>query len=294
MIKTEIFDWLVKLVKNSSKIEQIIINPGFTGVVLENRAMGIAMNVRSGNITEEIHGDYLEGLINREALAAAADILSKMEQFKSASNNNHLMNSVLISLYNSLSKPFMNEIFLGELGCAVEHPDRKATGFEGVNREDILTIVGFGGMVRPLSLLAKETYVTELNPELFLSTSITSRGVEKGPSCCQLIPSAEAEQYFKKADTVYLTGSTLVTDTMEEILEQCRGKNVVIYGATAGFLPQPLLARGVNTIRSLEIEDGELMAELLLNCAGAVERFFPMASRNIVIKALPPTGSTDC
>lgn len=288
MIKAEIYDWLAKLVGSSPKVEQIIINTGFTGLVLEDKNMGIAMNVRSGDISDNVYGDYLRGLIGMEALPAAENILNKMEQFKPIYHNNHLMNSILIALYNALSKPFMNKGYLGKLGCAIEYPDMKATGFEGVNPDDILTIVGFGGMVRPLSSIAKETYVTELNPELFISTLISSRGVEKGPNCCRLIRSDEAGLYFKKADTVYITGSALVTDTMEEILEQCFGKKVVLYGATAGFLPQPLLKRGVHIIRSLEIEDSALMVELLLNCAGAVERFFPMAARNMVIKTLSP------
>jgi uncharacterized protein (DUF4213/DUF364 family) len=125
--------------------------------------------------------------------------------------------------------------------------------------------------------------VTELEPELFTSSLISAQGIEQGPQCCTVVPSARGEKYFQQSDTIFVTGCTLVTDTMDEILKLCAGKKIIVYGATAGFLPLPLLQRGVQSIHTLYIKNTDEMVDLLLNCAGTVEKFFSMASENMLL-----------
>ncbi|NMB40828.1 MAG: DUF364 domain-containing protein [Firmicutes bacterium] len=285
MIKKELHEHLVELTDNNLRVKQIVINPGFTGVVLDSGDMGIAMNVRSGhNVTEKIN-DYLQGKTDVKALTAAEGILKNIDIFNDSPEEKHLIRSVLVALYNALSRPFMDKEHLSSIGCKIKHgtSNTQESSSAGVKAGETLTIVGFGGMVRSLSQIAKRTYVTELKPEFFRATSISSEGIVRGSGSYTLVSAAEGEKYFKKADTIYVTGCTLVTDTMDEILRQCRGKKIIVYGATASFLPQPLLERDVNTIQTTIVRDADLMAELLLNCAGAVERFFPMACENVLI-----------
>lgn len=285
MIKNELYNCLKKLINDSPKIKQIVLNSGFTGVVLDNSTMGMAMNVRSGCNTNKKIYDFLQRKINSKALPAVVDILNDRDNFSASPDEAYLINSVLVALFNALSKPFMNEEYFKTMGCRVEYNTGKASKAisEDIKSGETVTIVGFGGMVRSLSKTAGKTYVTELNPDLFLPTLISAQGIERGPDCCTIVPSDQGEEYFKKADTIFITGCTLVTDTMDDILKKCSGKNIIVYGTTASFWPQPLLERGVNKIRATNIKDSELMVELLINCAGAAERFFPMASENMVI-----------
>jgi hypothetical protein len=49
------------------------------------------------------------------------------------------------------------------------------------------------------------------------------------------------------------------------------------------FPRSPRNKKGVKKIRTILIKDIDLIVDLLLNCDGAVERFFPMACENITI-----------
>jgi uncharacterized protein len=60
---------------------------------------------------------------------------------------------------------------------------------------------------------------------------------------------AEAAAVIPQGDVVLLTGSTLLTDTLDDLLRLCRpDARVVVVGPTAGLLPEPLLRRGVDLI----------------------------------------------
>ena len=282
MILDETYQILSTMIDDVPAIQKIILNSGFTGVILDNDSMGIAMNIRSGLNTEKAAADFLQTLIHKKSLAAADEILKGIRKEKSSGAQTYLVHSVLVALYNALSQKFINESCLSPLGCRTIIGADKSPSDDVTNGETV-TIVGFGGMVRPITKVAGQTFITELEPDLFSSTIISERGIEKGPDCCTIVPSESDKDYFKKSGTVFVTGCSLVTGTMDSILDHCRGKNIIVYGATAGFIPQPLLKRGVKKIRTLRITDTRLMAELLINCAGTVERFFPMASETVLI-----------
>ena len=131
-----------------------------------------------------------------------------------------------------------------------------------------------------MAQIAGTTYATELEPT-FKSTIFLIR-VTYGPQC----PGGgwdKASSCFQAADTVFITGCTLVSNTMEEVLAQCQGRRVIVYGHTAGLYPEPLFRRGVSIISTGRVVDAPLMVDLLTNCAGAVERFFPQATEDVQI-----------
>jgi uncharacterized protein (DUF4213/DUF364 family) len=57
-------------------------------------------------------------------------------------------------------------------------------------------------------------------------------------------------------NNVLCTASTLLNDTLDEILEHCRSADhVAVIGPTAGCLPDPLFARGVDIVGSSAVKD---------------------------------------
>lgn len=281
MIIAEIQALLSEKLTTVPSIDKIVLNTGFTGVLLSDGAMGIAMNVRSGSYASGEIEQLLSQLIGTDALTATARLTA--EQAQSAEPKaKHLLRSVLLATYNALSKPFMNDDYLRRFNYRCIYGQEYAPADEIVKGETV-TLVGFGGMVRPLAKKAQKVYVTELEPEIFRSRTFSRNGIVRGPNCAEIVQAANAREYFAKSDTVFVTGCTLVTDTMDEILQLCAGKKIVVYGGTAAFIPDVLLTRGVSSIRTTFIHDSALMVDLLENCAGAVERFFPLASENMII-----------
>ncbi|MCL6479159.1 MAG: hypothetical protein K6T65_12225 [Peptococcaceae bacterium] len=226
--------------------------------------------------------EYMAGLVGRRGLEAALE-LSEMIPAEALDGKSALvLRSVLVALLNALSQPFMDEKHLRSAGYDVEAGGRRNPD-QFVNAKDTVTMVGFGGQVPGIALKARKTYVTELEPGLFKSVVITSGGITAGPSNVQIVPARDAGPCFRESDTVFVTGCALVTDTLEEILAQCRGKRVIVYGSTACFFPEPLFKRGVSILTTRRITSPGLMFDLLANSAGAVERFFPAASQEILI-----------
>jgi uncharacterized protein (DUF4213/DUF364 family) len=275
VILREAIDFLQHELSNVPLLEEIVVNPNFTGVMLNNGEMGLAMNCRKGGtaISSQLAG-FLGQQIGRNGLEAA-EALSNSADI--------LQNSIQVALINALSNPFMQEDYLSSHGFEVERGGQKySAGL--INEDESVGIVGFGGQVHNLAQKAKRVVVSELEPELFKSTIINSKGLEEGPSRAEIIQADEAGDYFQMMDTILLTGCTLVTNTMEEVLKQCQGRRVIVYGCSAAFYPEPLLKRGVDILSTRQVTDPLLMLDLLKNCAGMVERFFPAASEELLIK----------
>jgi|LSQX01.1.fsa_nt_gb uncharacterized protein (DUF4213/DUF364 family) len=283
MILREVREYLDANLKCRPKLEKIILNSGFTGALLEDGAMGLAMNIRSGGVLKDPELErFLVTTPGRDGLELACDLEERSSNPRLGEKSALLLRSLLVSLLNALSRPLMNEEYLGALGYTLTvGSDRHVS--QKVREGETVTIVGYGGMVRNVATIAGKTYVTELEPELFKSTVISKEGVAVGPQCTQVVAASSANKCFHDSDTVFITGCTLVSNTMEEILEQCRGRRIIVYGHTAGLFPEPLFRRGVNIISTGRVTDSQLMVDLLTNCAGAVERFFPQAAEDLQI-----------
>lgn len=280
MIINEIQTLLESRLSDIPTIKKIVLNSGFTGVLLSDGAMGIAMNVRSGTKSNDKINRLLYGQVGENALDTSKKLIQEQENW--GLTQKHLLRSVVIANYNALSKPFMNDQYLSQFHFKCIYGNENSPADQIVSGETV-TLVGFGGMVRSVAKKANKVYVTELEPDIFKSVTFSNDGISTGPNCAEIVRSANGKEYFSISDTVFITGCTLVTDTMDEILEQCKGKKVIVYGGTAAFIPDVLLNRGVISIRTTSIFDSELMVDLLENCAGAVERFFPLASENMII-----------
>ncbi len=261
--------------RETPEIREIVINPNFTGVLLENEAMGMAMNIRKGP------GNEKEGPVTSIEDLIGIDGLKGLERLEKAADP--LMLSVKVALINALSKPFMTKEYLEARGYGTAQ-GRDNYSIKEMVKDKTVVIVGFGGNVTKIASRAAKVYVTELEPERFYSRVINKTGASMGPFCATLVHAKDAAPYFQKADAVVLTGCTLVTQTMEEILVQCQGKKVFIYGVTAGFFPEPLFDMGVDAIATSIVTDSSKMMDALKNCGPMVERFFSESCQELFIQ----------
>lgn len=283
MILREVMDHLYDNLTYGPKLEKIVINSGFSGMLLDNGAMGIAMNIRSGGLfNDRVIENFLADKPGKQGLDVARELEEKIEQLSPESNSTLVLRSLLVALLNALSRPLLNEEYLNSLGYKLTIGAEKHVS-QQVQEGETVTIVGFGGMVRNVAKIAGKTYVSELEPSLFKSTIFSKEGLVYGPQCAQVVAAGTAASYFHASDTIFITGCTLVSNTMEEILAQCQGRRVIVYGHTAGLFPGPLFKRGVSLVSTGRVTDSPLMVDLLTNCAGAVERFFPQATEDVQI-----------
>jgi len=174
-------------------VDELILNGGFTGVLLKSGAMGVAMNVRSGTETDAQTREFLGTCIGQDCQDVCSRVFEKLGSVEKNTPERFLLNSILIAIFNAFSGKWFNEEDMAKRGLKAD------IGAQGgpastLKEGEVATIVGYGGMVRPMSKIAKKTFVTELEPELFSSYRITRDGIEKGPTCTTVVKSSEQEK----------------------------------------------------------------------------------------------------
>ncbi|MCC6609709.1 MAG: DUF364 domain-containing protein [Burkholderiales bacterium] len=96
-------------------------------------------------------------------------------------------------------------------------------------------------------------------------------------------PAEAAPVEVPKADVLFITGTTLINDTLEGILASAKaGARVVVVGPTASLAPEALFRRSVSIVGGVDITDPDLLLDLLAE-GGSGYHFFGRAADRIVM-----------
>ncbi len=115
---------------------------------------------------------------------------------------------------------------------------------------DAMGMVGyFPPLVKHIREANVHLTVIELKEEL----------VRQEPGLLVTLDSSE----LRRCTKVLCTSTVLLNDSLDDILQNCQeAERVAIIGPSAGFLPDPLFERGVDTIGGTVIHDAELFLQL--------------------------------
>ncbi|MFL5288507.1 MAG: Rossmann-like domain-containing protein [Rhodopila sp.] len=101
-------------------------------------------------------------------------------------------------------------------------------------------------------------------------------------------PAADAAGVIPRGDVVLLTGSTLLTNTLDDLLRMCRpDARVVVVGPTVGLLPEPLLRRGVDMIGGIRVVVPDTFLDVLAE-GGSGAHFFERSAERVVLERCDP------
>jgi uncharacterized protein len=96
-------------------------------------------------------------------------------------------------------------------------------------------------------------------------------------------PAATAPEVVPMADVLLVTGSTLLTDTLEDLLALARPQTrITIVGPTVGMLPDAFLARGADILGSVRIARPDAFLDLLAE-GGSAPHFLGDCAEKIVL-----------
>jgi uncharacterized protein len=96
-------------------------------------------------------------------------------------------------------------------------------------------------------------------------------------------PAEQAAEILPDADVVLITGSTLVNNTLEDLLALTRrDARVTIVGPTVGMLPDAFLARGADVLGCVRITNPDAFLELLAE-GGSGYHFFGRSAQKLVL-----------
>jgi uncharacterized protein (DUF4213/DUF364 family) len=96
-------------------------------------------------------------------------------------------------------------------------------------------------------------------------------------------PANEAGLVMPNADVVLITGTTLLNDTLENLLALCRpDARVVVVGPTVGLLPDAFLRRGVDVLGGVRITAPDAFLDVLAE-GGSGYHFFGRSAEKVVL-----------
>lgn len=98
------------------------------------------------------------------------------------------------------------------------------------------------------------------------------------------VPVTKARGAISKADILVVTGTTLINDTLEGILEHAKpGAYILLVGPTASMLPDAFLKRGVGAIGGIIAKDPDRLLDILAE-GGSGYHFFGKSADRVVIE----------
>jgi len=96
-------------------------------------------------------------------------------------------------------------------------------------------------------------------------------------------PAEQAPVEVPKADVLFITGTTLINDTLEPILAAAKPRaKIVVVGPTASVSPEPFFRRGVSLVGGVDVTDPDLLLDLLAE-GGSGYHFFGKAADRIIM-----------
>lgn len=143
--------------------------------------------------------------------------------------------------------------------------------------------------------MPKESSVAVVGALVPTLRALRSRGgtwwvIEKDPNTLKdderphYVSTEDSDEIIRRADTLIITGATLVTHTLERILQAARpDADIVVMGPTAGFLPEPLFERGVRVVGGVWVKQPDRLLDVLA-AGGSGYHFFDILADRIVME----------
>lgn len=138
--------------------------------------------------------------------------------------------------------------------------------------EHVVVIGAFVPFLKALKRTGQQFTVLELDPATL-----------KPDELAFFRPADEAGTILPAADVVLMTGTTLLNDTLENLLALCRPRaRVVMVGPTVGLLPDAFLRRGVDVLGGVRITEPDEFLDLLAE-GGSGYHFFGRSAEKVVL-----------
>ena len=125
-----------------------------------------------------------------------------------------------------------------------------------IGKDDVVAVVGYGGMVPRMAGRCRELHVTDIRPRESFQTTVVGQTISYEPHDIYVHGADENERVLSRADVVLITASTLVNETFGEVVGYCRNCRAVgLYGPSGMLLPETLFREGIDFVQSVRISD---------------------------------------
>ena len=105
-------------------------------------------------------------------------------------------------------------------------------------------------------------------------------------------PAQDAPEIVPQADVLIITGTTLINDTLDQLLSLAKpGAVVIVVGPTASMLPEAFFQRGVTSIGGVAVTEPDGLLDIISE-AGSGYHFFEKSAERVVISRTRRKGDS--
>jgi len=228
-------------------VARFALQPGWNGIIGTHGCCGVAMSFRGNNQNYDDAATYFDIDELRQYVGVSLFDLARDTLHGGAI----WRRSIAVAALNALSQPLVSDHVLRKKGF-----DTGVDVARLVRSDDVVAIVGYGGLVREYAGRCRELHVTDMRPAGRFTTTIVGETIEYGPTEVHVHAAEENREVLPKADVVFITGSTLVNGTFGEVVGYSRNSRLcALYGSSAQLLPDVLFENGIDVAMSVAIAD---------------------------------------
>lgn len=138
--------------------------------------------------------------------------------------------------------------------------------------QSVVVVGAFVPFLKALKQAGQRWTVLEMDPATL-----------KGEELAHFRHASEAPAVLPDADVVLITGTTMLNDTIEELLTLCRpDARVVVVGPTVGLFPDAFLRRGVDVMGGIQVTAPDAFLDILAE-GGSGYHFFGKSADKVVL-----------
>jgi uncharacterized protein (DUF4213/DUF364 family) len=153
---------------------------------------------------------------------------------------------------------------------------RRVDPLDGAIIPDDAHVVVMGALAPYLKMLkmrGKEFTILELDPATLKPDELDF-----------YVPAERAPEIIPRADWLIITGTTLINDTLDEILSLIKpGAHVIVVGPTASMLPDAFFRRGVKSLGGIIVTKADELLDIISE-AGSGYHFFGKFADRVVFR----------
>jgi len=254
-------------------LERMVIGLFFTGVKLSNGVGGICFSPIK-TIPEAVCCPSSAKAMPNSGKMKGTPV---SELIEAISQGNSLRKAIGIAVLNALSQT-----------CWQKNPPQSYTIENGVDALDVVDIpenayaVVVGALapfIKKLKKRGKEFTILEMDPLTL-----------KPDEMPFFAHGSRASEFVPKADVLVITGTTLINDTLDNLLHLAKPEaHIAVVGPTASLLPDAFFKRGVDLIGGISVTRPDELLDILAE-AGSGYHFFGKSAERTVIKMVGRNG----
>jgi uncharacterized protein (DUF4213/DUF364 family) len=251
------------------KLVKIGLKPGWTVVVGTKGECGTAFRFSGPHKVYEGHQVDLE-VLKRFVGQNLMDVVSE-----SIGSTLIPLRSVAVAAMSAVSQRFLSVDSLTKRGLRIW--DDQSLLESIITPHDVVTLIGYGGMVQKVLGRCKELHVADMRSRESLLTTMIGEEIEYEPKLLTFHGSEDDEVLLKRSDVVIITASSLVNGTFDNLLRYASPARVVgLYGPSASIIPEVFFKHGINFIMSHHVINPQKFIDSIendMNMESALRKF---------------------